>query len=336
MSSDPTRIVGYNIYQTTNPDIPKKEWEKLNDEPLPNTHFAQDKRKLKPGVTYYSFVTAVNALGIEGEPSEIASVTIPLDQQQEQSKQTVNVKPGLLPKRITPTPVKEAITEIRFNSSFPADSIFGIVYNAFKETYSNVEKLPILQVPEVIRANDPAFVFQPYYRLRRGNFLLSIGPKVLSLVVTAPYPGWSVYLPEIVTVFTRINELGLIENVTRGAIRYIDFFSQEDIFKNINLTILMNDEVAPTDEAYFRTLLQRRDFQSLLQIANNSRMEQPGHPPQIGSIIDVDSFRTTGLENFFDEIENYLNAAHYAQKELFFSLLKPDFLARFNPEYDEE
>ena len=61
-----------------------------------------------------------------------------------------------LPISIDPCPIIEAIFEIRFESSFPGDAIFGIIYNCFKDEYQTVEQLPILQLPAAVRTQDPA------------------------------------------------------------------------------------------------------------------------------------------------------------------------------------
>jgi uncharacterized protein (TIGR04255 family) len=331
MDNDPARIIGYNVYQTTNPALPKKEWKKLNDQPLPQTRYKQDRSDLEPGRTYYSYVTSVNAIGMESEPSEILSFTAPVEIDPAADNAAFTLPEVRLPKKITPVPVKEAIAEIRFESSFPADAIFGVVYNRFKDEYPELERLPILQMPEMLRTADPNLRFQPYYRLRKENFLMNIGPSLLSLAVTEPYPGWNDYLHEILNVFGKLQGLNFINKVTRAAIRYTDFF-EGDIFSGINLSILMNNQRAPTYEAYFRTIIPRERFRCLLQIGNSTRV-QSGGLAQMGSIIDVDTFCDERLEDFFENTENYLNEAHLAQKQLFFSLLKPEFLEKFNPEY---
>jgi len=115
-----------------------------------------------------------------------------------------------LPKQITPCPIKEAVVEIRFESALPADATFGVVYNTLKNPYSQIEKLPILQIPEILRTNDPDLTYQPYYKLKRENYLLQIGPRTLSLAVVEPYPGWIAFLPEILKVFEKITELAFI------------------------------------------------------------------------------------------------------------------------------
>lgn len=74
-------VIGYNFYQSSDPNLPKDQWKKLNDRPLSASEaasgFKQDKGELEEGVVYYSYVTAVSAWGIESAPSEVNSITIP-------------------------------------------------------------------------------------------------------------------------------------------------------------------------------------------------------------------------------------------------------------------
>lgn len=67
---DPHAAIGYNIYRSTDPSIPKKQWQKLNETLLPDTRFRDSTQKV-PGVTYYYYVTAVNAYGLESDPSAV-------------------------------------------------------------------------------------------------------------------------------------------------------------------------------------------------------------------------------------------------------------------------
>lgn len=74
---DPARVIGYNIYQTTDPSLPEGQWERLNDQPLPEAQITQDVSDLEPGVTYYTYMTSVDAEGVESEPSAVLSATMP-------------------------------------------------------------------------------------------------------------------------------------------------------------------------------------------------------------------------------------------------------------------
>jgi hypothetical protein len=78
---DPSEVIGYHVYRSDDPNLPKAEWTRITPEPIPTTRFKD--RPPQVGVKYHYYVTAVNARGIESPPSAIASVT-PLTSHSEQ------------------------------------------------------------------------------------------------------------------------------------------------------------------------------------------------------------------------------------------------------------
>ena len=70
-----TDIAGYNIYRSTEPDLPKQNWTKLNQALLTRTTYTDD--KVESGKTYYYYVTAVDKTGNVSPPSEVGSEKAP-------------------------------------------------------------------------------------------------------------------------------------------------------------------------------------------------------------------------------------------------------------------
>ena len=70
-----TDIAGYNIFRSTDPNLPKNEWTKLNSELLTRTNFRDD--KVESGKTYYYYIVAVDNAGNVSQPSQVASETAP-------------------------------------------------------------------------------------------------------------------------------------------------------------------------------------------------------------------------------------------------------------------
>ena len=68
-------IAGYNIYRSTDPNLPKPQWTKLNQTLLTRTTY-QDER-VESGKTYYYYIVAVDKTGNESRPSEVGSETVP-------------------------------------------------------------------------------------------------------------------------------------------------------------------------------------------------------------------------------------------------------------------
>ena len=68
-------VVGYNLYRSTDPDLPKDKWNKLNSELLTRTTFQDE--KVESGKRYYYYLTAVDEAGNVSPPSEVVSETVP-------------------------------------------------------------------------------------------------------------------------------------------------------------------------------------------------------------------------------------------------------------------
>ncbi len=68
-------IAGYNIYRSTDPDLPKESWNKLNPELLTRTTFQDE--KVESGRRYYYYLTAVDQAGNVSPLSEVVSETVP-------------------------------------------------------------------------------------------------------------------------------------------------------------------------------------------------------------------------------------------------------------------
>ena len=70
-----TDIAGYNIYRSTDPDLPKPNWTRLNATLLTRTTLQDD--KVESGKTYYYYITAVDQAGNVSPASDVASEKVP-------------------------------------------------------------------------------------------------------------------------------------------------------------------------------------------------------------------------------------------------------------------
>jgi len=239
----------------------------------------------------------------------------------------------ILPKQITPCPINQAVVEIRFNSPLPPDAIFGVVFNKLKDSYKDEGGLPILQIPAAVRNQDPNLLFQPHYKLVKDHYILQIGPKVISLAITdQKYTTWESYYTEIQEVFEKVNEIGFISEVLRVGLRYINLFV-DDIWENINISVKISDNEIHSDEIFVRTLLDKGEYKVNLQTGNQLKLEDNKQIVGRASVIDIDTFILDENINFFSNMKEILWSSHDIEKEIFFTLLKDDFLKSLNPEY---
>ena len=235
---------------------------------------------------------------------------------------TVNI-----PKRITPCPIVEALVEIRFEATVHPNVVFGLIYKAIGGNQVP-ESLPVLQIPEQVRAIDPSFRFKPHYKLNDRQFPILIGPDVLAIACTGAYPGWDFFSKKILEIFLKIQADGIVKSVSRLGLRYVNAFDF-NVFPHLQFNIQLGSRSGKElSQTIFRTEIDQEDFKSTLQLSDNALVNN-----MMGSIIDIDTFQEGNLSDFFETISERINLGHQKEKELFFDLLKPEFLETLHPEY---
>jgi hypothetical protein len=68
-------VAGYNLHRSTDPNLPRERWEKLNRAPLERTTFQDE--AVRRGTRYFYYVTAVDTAGNVSAPSDVASDAVP-------------------------------------------------------------------------------------------------------------------------------------------------------------------------------------------------------------------------------------------------------------------
>jgi hypothetical protein len=68
-------IAGYDLYRSTDADLPKDRWTKLNKNLLDRTTFQDE--AVRSGQKYFYYVTAVDKAGNVSNPSDVQSETVP-------------------------------------------------------------------------------------------------------------------------------------------------------------------------------------------------------------------------------------------------------------------
>ena len=236
-----------------------------------------------------------------------------------------------IPTKITPCPIVDANIGIIFEPNIVNDAVFGIVFKVLQSKYPKATPLPILQIPEEIRHKDPNLINQPHYKLSNGMFSVLVGPKAITLSSPKEYVGWEIFLKEIVAVFEKMKEADVIKKVQRLGLRYINFF-ESDVFDKISLAVNVGNKPLKSNNTFIRAELPCNDFTSILQITNNAQIGIE-NKKYAGSVIDIDTYTTSNLDDFFVSFVDLVIKGHEEEKKIFFQLLNEDFLATLNPTY---
>jgi predicted phage tail protein len=68
-------VTGYEIYRSTDPDLPKERWTKLTPAPLTRTTFLDE--NVESGKRYYYYIRAIDQAGNISPSSEVVSESVP-------------------------------------------------------------------------------------------------------------------------------------------------------------------------------------------------------------------------------------------------------------------
>jgi len=241
-------------------------------------------------------------------------------------------EPMDIPTKITPCPIVEAIVELRFEADLPDEAVFGVIYSSFRNETGEIEKLPILQLPEALRSTDPNLIYKPHYRLRKGEYTVQIGPKVFSFANIEEYVGWNTFSTEIGNRFEKLFKLGIIKSIGRFGLRYINLFSEMNIYEKSTLKIHLGESNQYGNQINLTMAMPMGGFLSKLVMVNNAEVKLQSREGTVkGSLIDIDVALEKPVK--IKKVREIVEQAHNEEKKLFFSLLNPDFLETLNPEY---
>ena len=237
--------------------------------------------------------------------------------------------PERLPLAIDPCPIQEAVIELRYErpKGLIWDAVPGVVFSRLEGNgWGPLERLPIAEVPQEILEMEANLQHAPHYSLSKGPCLLLLGPKMLGLANKSPYLGWKQLFAEFRSIFEALGST-LIRKLNRVGIRYIDTF-EGNVLPKTRLDFQIAGCSPAMSTMSFHLPLEGRDgFTLSLRLANGLAT---GEPAQLRSIIDLDASVSPVPAG---DVLGLIESGHQQQKQLFFSLLKDDFLESLNPTY---
>lgn len=238
-------------------------------------------------------------------------------------------------KRLSPCPIIEATIQINCTFLTDPDIVVGQILtllNREEGLQAKVEKFSLLNLPQDIRLNDPNLRDKPWYRLSVGdNFYILIGLFGIALGINPPYRGWDTFKHFSLFVFNKLKGT-IITEVESISLKYLDFFSEINIFEKINCSISMNAKQITEIPTIFRTELRENEFVKIVQITNGAHLiNQALNIDNDGSLLELTLFKKNLNE---EEFESIIDKAHTIQKNSFFELLKDDYLNTFEVEYE--
>lgn len=250
-----------------------------------------------------------------------------------------------IPLKLNAEPIIEAIIEIRLEASESlSDMLPGVLLAKLGGKAVKTEKLPPASIPKQIRDTDPNLSFQPLIKITLDDYRLLVGDQLVALICPVqPYPGGAEVKQKAVELFGEVLALDIVEKVHRFSMKYTDFIAADTLAEAVShLTVnvtLGNNGLENCNGINFQFALGQDssliNIVRVVAVADVARKNST--TSERGIVIEVDSINkldTQDIDAFKNNFPQLLDSLHSAHKEVFFSLLTEDTLAKLEAVYE--
>ena len=200
--------------------------------------------------------------------------------------------------------------------------------------------MPLSELSAQLRNADPNFKYAPLIRIEWNRFSIFIGDHSIGLGCNMPYAGWKLFKPAILEIITKSGAAGIISTVERFSLKYIDIVTGD--LGHPMAIVDLDLKVGPleTDESskfQIRTEFTKENIIHIIQLASSAIFTPLTGSPKEGVVIDIDSIVETKdipFNLFVEQLPKQIELLHTRNKEVFFSCLKEQALAKLEPVYD--
>jgi uncharacterized protein (TIGR04255 family) len=240
-----------------------------------------------------------------------------------------------LRRKLKTVPISEAIFDIRFTCGDLPELVVGVLAPRWKGWAA--QRLPVAEIPSAIRKVDPNLQFQPVIEFRSPDHprIVRLSDQSVSYHALAPYPGWSMWSPELIGVIDFV--FSVLENFSaiRLGLRYINVLSPTHFVADIrSLNFSASVGGAPLDVP-LNLNYQEKDGDERLGIVRIASKEfiVNQSPAELVAVIDVDVFTPTNFQtNLPTKAKSWLEEAHEFEKRQFFRLLDEALISKLREE----
>jgi uncharacterized protein (TIGR04255 family) len=237
-----------------------------------------------------------------------------------------------IPQLIDHGHIIESVVEIRFVPANEHTAFLDIVAAA-RSHVTNYSFHPA-EIPRQIRQSDPQFEYSVEGSLNGEEYSIGIGSNTLVFNCVNGYKKWSEFFPFIKRVLE--TAAGSIREVVRIGVRYTNFFEGMNDLSNFNVGFFagaedLKIEASKVHQMVLKFAMMSEVVSYNVTVANQASVPRATSP---GALLDVDAYLDHGLHSpvgkqHFDQID----LVHSKEKEMFFVLLKDEFLKTLNPKY---
>jgi uncharacterized protein (TIGR04255 family) len=249
-----------------------------------------------------------------------------------------------VPTRLARSPLLEAVFEIRYETAPDRTSelLPGLLFHALGERFSKLEPTPLGVVPKVMRAQHPELRYAAQFKLQGKGEAVLFGDSVLSLSVTAPYPGWSTFLDLCLQVAAALQATGNVGKVERYSLKYVNIIETPGptaaaVTNPLEAFKLRLDtagrQIKPGGfKLRFETIVE--PYVNVVECTDSAEALMNPTDLRKGMLFVLDTIHEGDVGNFWAALRGELCRAHDVLETLFLELLEPGTIESMGPSYE--
>ena len=231
----------------------------------------------------------------------------------------------VLPYKITPDKIKDSIVILTVKYEVEYEEIIGSLITQLRKSkkYNFITSSP---------KND---------NTDKKNFLFfnefikfQINKGTININCNRNYIGWKKYRDEIKYIIDSISKLDFDINVTSLGLRYISEFKETNLDDNLTFSFSFGQESIKSKQYSFSSQFVLNGHNVILTLRNEIPTVEKDDIIKY-SHIDID-ISNDDLNINFNEVNDLLvslDKVHNEEKQVFFNLLKSEYLEKLNPKY---
>ncbi|MFZ2968876.1 MAG: TIGR04255 family protein [Sulfuricurvum sp.] len=225
--------------------------------------------------------------------------------------------------------IVEAVVDIFFETTTFTEIFLNIILGI--DGFDVMTKLPMSQIPEAIRTNDPNLRFQPLYEIHSNtnkDYKVMLGDGTVGIAINGEYKGWEdSFYPQIQRVFQTILESQKITKINRIGMRYINFFPHENIFETGKVKVTIDNHEANTKAMFLKIDDSVEDISYSKTITNDQNYLNR----EEGSIIDIVTFaENDSISSDNNSVFDTINQLHTLSKDKFKEVVNDEYISTHN------
>lgn len=232
-----------------------------------------------------------------------------------------------MPSRITPDGLKDTVVLVQFSTDFNISKLEKTIVEALELSRPDAfEKIPLgKRERNQINNND---LNEPEYFYSDGCYKIVIEQNCVSFNCLHTYTGWTNYHQFIYHIIAMLAPFVHFDSVM---MRYVSIMPNQSIVDNIDGAIKLN-QLGIFEGSIFSFNCQAVNNDLGLRARIIVRLTEmakihDGH----ASIRDIEVSGMCNQDGSIDSLDKILDFLHYTQKDIFFKILKEEYVESLNP-----